>query len=197
MSKLDRSLMSADVLYKVSVWRSPIFMVDRITDFIPEGFSGKNKITVVKHITFNEPFIVGHFVDHPVMPGVLISEACCQACEYLSLMNDFIQAYTKEMNTELKKFDDVSQALSTQQGIDILVSERCRMIGFLAAQDVKYKNVVYPGDTLYIDSEIAFIDSNGFYHYNIEARVGRNIACSGRIINFRAPRETNSNRLSL
>jgi 3-hydroxyacyl-[acyl-carrier-protein] dehydratase len=38
----------------------------------------------VKNVTINEPFFVGHFPHHPVMPGVLIMEALAQAAGILS-----------------------------------------------------------------------------------------------------------------
>jgi 3-hydroxyacyl-[acyl-carrier-protein] dehydratase len=37
------------------------------------------KIVAVKNVSFNEPHFLGHFPDHPIMPGVLIIEAMAQA----------------------------------------------------------------------------------------------------------------------
>ena len=37
------------------------------------------KIVAIKNVTFNEPHFLGHFPDHPIMPGVLIIEAMAQA----------------------------------------------------------------------------------------------------------------------
>jgi 3-hydroxyacyl-[acyl-carrier-protein] dehydratase len=37
-----------------------------------------------KNVTINEPYLVGHFPHHPVMPGVLIMEALAQAAGILS-----------------------------------------------------------------------------------------------------------------
>ena len=53
--------------------RYPMLLVDRILEFE----SGK-RIVGLKNVTINEPFFVGHFPDHPVMPGVLIIEAMGQ-----------------------------------------------------------------------------------------------------------------------
>ena len=36
-------------------------------------------ITAVKNVSFNEPWFLGHFPGHPVMPGVLIVETMAQA----------------------------------------------------------------------------------------------------------------------
>lgn len=185
MSKLDRSLVSAGLLLKIGAWRAPIIMVDRIADFT----SGiKPTITVVKHVTFNEPYIPGHFPDNPVMPGVMIAEIFGQASEYLSLIQDFTRVYQEKTGKSIEKFDDISRALKTEDGVELIITERKRIIGYLASQDVKFKHVVYPGDTLYVQSRLVFVDAYGFHHYDVEARVGRHIASSGRIINYRADR---------
>ena len=49
-------------------WRQPLLMVDRIDDF-KYGENGFVKVT--KHITYNEPYLLGHFPDDPIMPGLL------------------------------------------------------------------------------------------------------------------------------
>lgn len=59
--------------------RYPFLLIDRIVDCEP----GKS-ITALKNVTINEPFFMGHFPHHPVMPGVLIIEAMAQAAAILS-----------------------------------------------------------------------------------------------------------------
>ncbi|HCZ16414.1 MAG TPA: 3-hydroxyacyl-ACP dehydratase FabZ [Accumulibacter sp.] len=59
--------------------RYPFLLVDRVVDFE----LGK-AIHAYKNVTVNEPFFVGHFPHHPVMPGVLIMEALAQAAGILS-----------------------------------------------------------------------------------------------------------------
>lgn len=53
--------------------RYPFLLVDRITEVEP----GKS-VKGYKNVTINEPFFLGHFPDHPIMPGVLILEAMAQ-----------------------------------------------------------------------------------------------------------------------
>ncbi len=60
--------------------RYPFLMVDRII-----GFESENKITGVKSVTINEPYFVGHFPGHPVMPGVLQVEAMAQVASILMM----------------------------------------------------------------------------------------------------------------
>jgi 3-hydroxyacyl-[acyl-carrier-protein] dehydratase len=53
--------------------RYPILLVDRILEFEPG-----RRIVGLKNVSANEPFFVGHFPEHPVMPGVLVVEAMAQ-----------------------------------------------------------------------------------------------------------------------
>ncbi len=66
----------------------PLLLVDRVLDCD----YGKS-IKAIKNITFNEPFFIGHFPNHPIMPGVLIVEAFAQAaalCMYDQTKKDAI-----------------------------------------------------------------------------------------------------------
>lgn len=54
--------------------RYPFLLVDKVISIEPF-----QKIVAVKNITFNEPQFMGHFPNHPIMPGVLIIEAMAQA----------------------------------------------------------------------------------------------------------------------
>lgn len=53
--------------------RYPLLLVDRILEFEPG-----RRIVGLKNVSANEPFFVGHFPEHPVMPGVLVVEAMAQ-----------------------------------------------------------------------------------------------------------------------
>lgn len=52
--------------------RYPMLLVDKIID------RGDQYIVGIKNVTTNEPFLVGHFPQEPVMPGVLLIEAMAQ-----------------------------------------------------------------------------------------------------------------------
>ncbi|MBI5643303.1 MAG: 3-hydroxyacyl-ACP dehydratase FabZ [Deltaproteobacteria bacterium] len=53
--------------------RYPFLLIDKIIELEP-GKSAKG----IKNVTINEPFFLGHFPGHPIMPGVLIIEAMAQ-----------------------------------------------------------------------------------------------------------------------
>ena len=59
--------------------RYPILLVDRVLEIE----TGK-RIKALKNVSINEPFFMGHFPKHPVMPGVLMIEAMAQAAALLS-----------------------------------------------------------------------------------------------------------------
>src|SRR4249920_4094615 len=53
--------------------RYPFLLVDRVVELEPN-----KRIRAIKNVTINEPFFLGHFPGHPVMPGVLVLEALAQ-----------------------------------------------------------------------------------------------------------------------
>lgn len=99
--------------------RYPFLLVDRVVAIEP----GKS-IHAYKNVTINEPFFVGHFPHHPVMPGVLIMEALAQAAGILSF------------KTEDKK--PTENDLFYFAGID----------------EARFKKPVMPGDQLHLHVEI-------------------------------------------
>ena len=52
--------------------RYPFLLIDRILHFDEKTIEG------IKNVTINEPFFEGHFLDNPIMPGVLQMEAMAQ-----------------------------------------------------------------------------------------------------------------------
>ena len=59
--------------------RYPFLLIDRVLSCEP----GK-EIVALKNVSINEPFFVGLFPHHPVMPGVLVVEALAQASAILA-----------------------------------------------------------------------------------------------------------------
>lgn len=100
--------------------RYPFLLVDRVLEVVP----GKS-IHAYKNITMNEPYFVGHFPHHPVMPGVLIMEALAQAAGILSF----------------KTMDSKPDADS--------------VFYFVGIDECRFKKPVSPGDQLHLHIEIA------------------------------------------
>jgi beta-hydroxyacyl-ACP dehydratase FabZ len=62
--------------------RYPFVFIDKIVEMVP----GK-QIVAIKNVTINEPYFQGHFPGSPIVPGVLILEAMCQAGCFALLYN--------------------------------------------------------------------------------------------------------------
>ena len=63
--------------------RYPFILVDRVI-----SYELGERIIAIKNVSINEPYFVGHFPHHPVMPGVLIVEALAQAAALLTLKTE-------------------------------------------------------------------------------------------------------------
>lgn len=71
--------MDIDEILSYLPHRYPFLLIDRVRS-LEEG----KEIVALKNVTINEPFFVGHFPHHPVMPGVLVVEAMAQAAAILT-----------------------------------------------------------------------------------------------------------------
>ncbi|HWI41345.1 MAG TPA: 3-hydroxyacyl-ACP dehydratase FabZ [Verrucomicrobiae bacterium] len=74
-------MMDVKQIMEILPHRYPFLLVDRIVELEPE-----KRIVAIKNVTINEPFFVGHFPGHPVMPGVLIIEAMAQAAGIMATL---------------------------------------------------------------------------------------------------------------
>lgn len=99
--------------------RYPFLLVDRVVSYEV----GKS-IHAYKNVSINEPFFVGHFPHHPVMPGVLIMEALAQAAGILSF----------------KTMESKPDANS--------------VFYFVGIDECRFKKPVMPGDQLHLHVEV-------------------------------------------
>lgn len=63
--------------------RYPFLLIDRVLELEPG-----HRLVGLKNVSFNEPFFLGHFPQHPIMPGVLIIEALAQATGVLAFKSE-------------------------------------------------------------------------------------------------------------
>ena len=99
--------------------RFPFLLVDRVLSLIPG-----QSIVALKNVTVNESHFVGHFPQHPVMPGVLVVEALAQAGGVLAW----------------------ESANAEEQSVTILY-----LVGL---EKVRFKHPVTPGDQLILNAEL-------------------------------------------
>ena len=55
--------------------RPPFQLIARVIELEPD-----KRAVGIKNVSVNEPYFTGHFPDFPIMPGVLVTEACAQLC---------------------------------------------------------------------------------------------------------------------
>lgn len=70
---LARPILNVQQIFQYLPHRYPFLLVDRVVEY-----EERKRIIGLKNVTINEPFFVGHFPGHPIMPGVLIIEAMAQ-----------------------------------------------------------------------------------------------------------------------
>ncbi|HXF58569.1 MAG TPA: bifunctional UDP-3-O-[3-hydroxymyristoyl] N-acetylglucosamine deacetylase/3-hydroxyacyl-ACP dehydratase [Candidatus Saccharimonadales bacterium] len=75
-------------IMKIMPHRYPFLLIDRILSL------EESRVVGIKNVTINEPFFVGHFPGHPIMPAVLIIEAMAQ-CGGVLLLNSSYQPEEK------------------------------------------------------------------------------------------------------
>ena len=71
-------MIDIDGILKLLPHRYPFLMIDRVVEVSP----GESAVAI-KNVSINEPHFAGHFPDQPIMPGVLVIEACAQAAGVL------------------------------------------------------------------------------------------------------------------
>jgi 3-hydroxyacyl-[acyl-carrier-protein] dehydratase len=76
----DNLTLDIEEILQILPHRYPFLLVDRIVHI-----TRTKRIVAIKNVSVNEPFFMGHFPDHPIMPGVLVVEAMAQAGAVLLL----------------------------------------------------------------------------------------------------------------
>jgi hypothetical protein len=68
-------MMNINEVQKRIKQRPPFQMIEKVLE-VEDGEYAKG----IKCVSVNEPYFTGHFPDAPIMPGVLVIEACAQLC---------------------------------------------------------------------------------------------------------------------
>lgn len=105
--------------------RYPFLMIDKVIEY------SDTDLIAVKNFTINEPYVQGHFPNNHIMPGVMMVEAMAQASTILGFKY-------------IEKNATMEQILSQFSGGFL----------FVAADEVRFKRVVHPGDQLKIFSKL-------------------------------------------
>ncbi len=108
-------------------------------------------LIAIKNVTMNEPFFKGHFPGNPIMPGVLMLEALAQASAILSNLSR-----------------------TAKEGHEFLYF-------FAGIDNVKFKQVVTPGDQLRLDVRLSG-RKRDFWRMHCEAYVADALVCSADLM---------------
>ena len=68
-------MMNINEVQKRIKQRPPFQMIEKVLE-VEDGEYAKG----IKCVSVNDPYFAGHFPDAPIMPGVLVIEACAQLC---------------------------------------------------------------------------------------------------------------------
>lgn len=79
--------------------RYPMLLIDRVLEVKPN-----ESAVVLKNVTMNEAYFMGHFPNKPIMPGVLIVEAMAQAAA------TFVESNANSENKNLVYFMSIESA---------------------------------------------------------------------------------------
>jgi 3-hydroxyacyl-[acyl-carrier-protein] dehydratase len=131
--------------------RYPFLLIDRVLD-VEYG----KKIKVLKNVTMNEHFFVGHFPDYPVMPGVLIIEAMAQASGVLTMLTHGISdVKTIHFFAGIKNAKFKKQVIPGDSIIfDIILIKEIRGISFYNATATVDENIVSVAEITIAKKEI-------------------------------------------
>ena len=78
-SNAERVIFDSKEIQNILPHRYPFILIDKVVEF-----EDNKRIVAVKNVTAGEPWCIGHFPGHPVMPGVLIIESMAQAAAILA-----------------------------------------------------------------------------------------------------------------
>lgn len=130
------------VIQEIMPHRYPFLLVDKIIEL-----EDRKRVVGIKNVTINEPYFVGHFPDHPIMPAVLIVEAMAQVGGILLLNtvdnpNDYLVYFTRINNARFRKPVVPGDQLRFELELTALKMRVCKM-----------KGKAYVGDEVVAESE--------------------------------------------
>jgi UDP-3-O-[3-hydroxymyristoyl] N-acetylglucosamine deacetylase/3-hydroxyacyl-[acyl-carrier-protein] dehydratase len=132
-----------NLIEQIMPHRYPFLLVDRILQL-----EDKKRVVGLKNVTINEPFFVGHFPGHPIMPAVLIIEAMAQVGGVLLLNSvdnprNYLVYFTRIDKARFRKPVLPGDQIRFEVELKALKLRVCKMQGY-----------AYVGDELVAESEL-------------------------------------------
>lgn len=144
MSEVNE-IIDISVIRSILPHRYPLLLVDKI-----EEIKKKESIVGIKNVTINEEFFLGHYPEHPIMPGVLIVEAMAQVSGIL------IYYSSEDMEGKLPIFTSIDKAkfrTPVKPGDQLKIKVK---IVRLRKKIAKVRGEAYVGDDLAAEAEMMF-----------------------------------------
>ncbi len=130
--------------------RYPFLLIDRVNASVPnESLHGH------KNVTANEPWVIGHFPEKAIMPGVLVVEAMAQACGLLAFV-------TREAEPDAE------------------MPPEAPLFYLVGVDEARFKHPVVPGDRLDIAVTLERV-VRGIWLFKARAEVDGKLAASAGI----------------
>lgn len=108
--------------------RYPFLYLDSVQELVPCKYG-----IGIKNVTINEPFFQGHFPNTPILPGIIIIEALAQLTAIVC----------------------ASAGLENNKGnLEALKERAAQKVGYLSKVNIKFTNIVTPGEQLLLFSEV-------------------------------------------
>jgi len=153
-----KPILSSQQILNLLPFSYPFLLLDQVVELVP----GKRAVGL-KNVTYNEPYHQGHFPEKPIMPGVLIVDACGQltavVCRTAGLM-DGKGNFIGSPNPKVQKAP----------------------IEYLAAINrFKFVRTVVPGDQLVLESNIGK-KLEGLLNATVRATVQGSLVAEGSLI---------------
>lgn len=120
--------------------RDPFLFIDRVVE------QGENHLHAQKQLTGSEDFFKGHFPGNPVMPGVLLCEACFQAGAILmgsKQENKGLGVVTRIKDTKFKSMAKPGDLLDIKVELEEQIGNACYMKGHIAIDGKKIMQISF------------------------------------------------------
>lgn len=120
--------------------REPFLFLDKIVEV------DSTRVHAQKKLTGKEDFFKGHFPGNPVMPGVLMCEACFQAGAYLMgklETSEGLGVVTRIKDTKFRSMAKPGDLLDIKVELEDRVGNACYMKGVISVDNKKVMQISF------------------------------------------------------
>jgi len=138
-----------DVVKHLLPHNHPVLLIDRVARYD----SDKHRLTAVKNVSQNDPYLKGHFPNHPIFPGILTIEAFAQASTLLMNLGALADGEGLTEESFRESLEDFTPPHSV-----------------LAESSVKHMSPIYPGHQVLLQTTMRK-SKEGVFAFKVKALV--------------------------